>query len=231
MRIVLASESAGRRRALDILGLNYEVRPSAIDEKAIRDADPTELTRKLAEAKAWFVVESLCKGDQLSGPLAGPSSRDLPPSSSSSPSGTVASLCSGEFSWPSGEPAVVVAGDAVVAKDARIFEKPRDIEEAVEFLHELSGSAFRFVTSLVVIRTDTRKMLSAVETSELRFRQFGEREIRDYVSRYPVLRCAGAFEGDGVLRFAESVAGSYNFMTGLPVSCLAVFLRELGMEI
>jgi predicted house-cleaning NTP pyrophosphatase (Maf/HAM1 superfamily) len=44
MRAVLASESQSRRRALDILGLTYEVRPSAIDEKSIRDSDPAALT-------------------------------------------------------------------------------------------------------------------------------------------------------------------------------------------
>jgi predicted house-cleaning NTP pyrophosphatase (Maf/HAM1 superfamily) len=74
-------------------------------------------------------------------------------------------------------------------------------------------------------------MLSTVEASEIRFRQLIEREIRDYVSRYPVLRFAGAFEGDGVLRFADSVSGSYNFVTALPVSQLAVFLRALGVEV
>ena len=188
MRIVLASESQSRKRALDILGLTYEVRPSAIDEKLIRDADPAALTKKLAEAKAWKVANAVAD-------------------------------------------AVVVSGDAVVAKDEKIFEKPRDNGEAVEFLRELSGSAFRFVTSLTVIRSDTRKMLSTVETSEIRFRQLAEREIRDYVSRYPVLRFAGAFEGDGVLRFADSVSGSYNFITAIPVSRLAVFLREQGVEV
>lgn len=113
-------ESESRKRALDILGIRYEVRPGVIDEKWVRDADPAELTRKLGEAKGREVARGV--GD-----------------------------------------AVVVAGDAVVAKDGRIFEKPRDIE-AAEFLRELSGSALRFVTSLVVIRTDTRKMLSTVET-------------------------------------------------------------------
>jgi septum formation protein len=188
MRIVLASESQSRRRALDILGLSYEVCPSAIDEKAIRDSDPAALTRKLAEAKAWKVAKA-CPD------------------------------------------AVVVSGDAVVAKDGKIFEKPRDNHEAEEFLRELSGSAFQFVTSLVVIRADTRKMFSTVETAEIRFRQLVEREIRDYVTRYPVLRFAGAFEGDGVLRFADSVSGSYNFITAMPVSRLAVFLREQGVEV
>ena len=52
MKIVLASESPFRRRALDMLGLEYEVSPSRIDEKAIRDENPLELTRKIAEAKA-----------------------------------------------------------------------------------------------------------------------------------------------------------------------------------
>ena len=57
MRLVLASESPFRRRALDMLGIAYEVHPSRIDEKAIRDADPAGLTRKLAEAKAHKVAE------------------------------------------------------------------------------------------------------------------------------------------------------------------------------
>jgi predicted house-cleaning NTP pyrophosphatase (Maf/HAM1 superfamily) len=56
-------------------------------------------------------------------------------------------------------------------------------------------------------------------------------EIRDYISRYQVLRFAGAFEGGGVLRFADSVSGSYNFITAMPVSRLAVFLRQQGMDV
>jgi len=208
MRIVLASESESRKGALEILGLKYEVRPSAIDERGIRDLDPVVLTRKLAEAKAWAVVRVLGSAELSS------SSGPAPPQPAGGP-----------------EPAVVVAGDAVVAKDHRIFEKPRSYEEAMVFLHELSGSSLRFVTSLVVIRTDTQKVLSTVEFSSIRFRELAEREIRDYVMRYPVLQFAGAFEGDGVLRFAESVSGSYNFMTGMPVSRLAVFLRQQGVQI
>jgi 7-methyl-GTP pyrophosphatase len=56
MRIVLASESPFRKRAMDLLGLPYETRPSQIDEKAIRDDDPAQLTRKLAEAKAQKIA-------------------------------------------------------------------------------------------------------------------------------------------------------------------------------
>ena len=136
MRVILASESASRKRAMDLLGIPYEICPSAIDEKSIRDPDPATLTRRLAEAKASKLAE--VRSD-----------------------------------------AVIVAGDAVVMKNGRIFEKPRDADEAVEFLRQLSGSAFGFVTSLVVLRADTHKILSAVESSEIRFRPLIEREIRD----------------------------------------------------
>jgi predicted house-cleaning NTP pyrophosphatase (Maf/HAM1 superfamily) len=77
VKIILASGSLFRKRALDMLGLAYETCPSGTDEKAIRDENPVDLTRKLAEAKAEKVASE----------------------------------------W---RDAVIVAGDAVVAKDGRI---------------------------------------------------------------------------------------------------------------
>lgn len=188
MRVVLASESEFRRRAMDLLGIAYEVYPSAIDEKAIRDDDPRELTRKLAETKARMI----------------------------------ASEC---------PDAVIVAGDAVASKDDKILEKPRDKGEAAQFLRELSGSTFQFVTSLVVLDWQSGKMLSTVEASEISFRALVEREIDAYIGKYDVLRYAGAFECDAVLLFADRIAGSYNFVTALPVSRLIVFLREVGVDV
>jgi septum formation protein len=188
MKIVLASESPFRKRALDIIGLNYEVAPSRIDEKAIRDDDPFELTRKLAEAKARKVAE------------------DYPD-------------------------AIIVSGDAVAAKGSRIFEKPRDLQEAAECLREFSGGQFRFVTALAILNARTGKMLSTVESLTITFRKLLAREIQDYINRYPVLNFAGAFENDAVYRFAERIEGTYNIGTAMPVSRLILFLREHGVDV
>lgn len=188
MRIVLASASPFRKRALDMLGLEYEVCPSGVDEKAIREHDPGCLTRKLAEAKAQKVASQ---------------HRD----------------------------AVVVSGDAVAAKNGKIYEKPRSVEEAAQFLRELSGGEFQFVTALAVFHSQTRKMLSTVETSNIFFRPLIEREIQEYLRKYSVLSYAGAFESDAVLFFADRISGSYNFVTALPVSRLIVFLRAQGINI
>jgi septum formation protein len=67
MKIVLASESQFRRRALDMLGLVYEVCPSGIDEKAIRANNPADLTLKLAEAKARKVANECPDAVVISG--------------------------------------------------------------------------------------------------------------------------------------------------------------------
>lgn len=173
---------------MDILGLAYEVRPSRIDEKAIRERDPHRLASRLSEAKARTVAET--------------------------------------------DPdAIIVAGDAVVSKAGRIYEKPVDAVEAFKFLSGFSGEAVEFVTAISVMNSATGKLLTAVQRSEIAFRSLGDLEIADYIRRYDVLRFAGAFEGDAVIRFADHVSGSYNFATGLALNDLISLLRMHGVEI
>jgi len=188
MKVVLASESPFRKRAMDLVGIAYQTCPSAIDEKAIRHEDAAVLTRTLAEAKARKVAEK----------------------------------------YPD---AVIVSGDAVAALRGRIFEKPRDLDEAAAFLRELSDNEFQFVTALAVLHAGTQKMLSAVEVSNILFRPLLEREIQNYIRAYPVKSFAGAFEDDAVLKFADRVSGSPNIGTAMPVSRLTLMLREIGVEI
>ena len=57
--IVLASKSASRRTMLGAAGVEFELRPAAIDERALEaelgEADPATVARALAEAKALSV--------------------------------------------------------------------------------------------------------------------------------------------------------------------------------
>lgn len=187
MKIVLASESPFRKRAMDLIGLPYETRPSRIDEKAIRHDDPAALTRQLAEAKA-LAVASACPDS------------------------------------------VIVSGDAVAAQGSKIFEKPRDNNEAAEFLKQFSGNHFQFVTAIAVLNTETNRMLTAVESCDIFFRRLLGREIESYINKYDVLSYAGAFENDAVLLFAHRIEGSYNLGTALPPSRLILLLREQGVD-
>lgn len=186
--LVLASESPSRVRALDILGLHYVVRPSRIDEKAIRHNDPGELVRLLAEAKARSIMDS---------------EKD----------------------------AIVVAGDAVVSRAGKIFEKPMDLVQAQDYLHEFSGNAVDYVTAISVANCTTGKVTTSVQMSKIVFRSLLAGEIADYVRRYDVLACAGAFECDGVARFSKHVYGPCNYATGFSMNDLVLLLRQEGVAV
>lgn len=52
MKIILGSQSKGRKKVLEEMGFQFEVMSADIDEKAIRHDDPKVLTMTLAHAKA-----------------------------------------------------------------------------------------------------------------------------------------------------------------------------------
>ncbi len=188
MRLILASQSQPRRKALDLLGLQYEVIPSHFDEKSIRNDDPLQLARKLSEAKALEI---------------GKNNQD----------------------------ALIVAADSFITLNKKIYEKPANNNEAIEMLETFSGKNLEMISGLAVLNTAKNKMLSTVESCTIKFRKLTEGEIADYVARYPVTRFAGAFDGDGVVRFADHLNGNYNFQTGLPMNKLILFLRENGLQV
>ena len=56
MRIILGSQSTGRKSVLERLGYEFDVMTADIDEKAIRSDDPEDLTLQLAHAKADAIL-------------------------------------------------------------------------------------------------------------------------------------------------------------------------------
>ena len=126
---------------------------------------------------------------------------------------------------------VIISADLFVVCDNKIIEKPRDENHAKEMLKSFSGKTFEIVTGLAVYNSKTQNLLSTSEVCKVRFRDLSDFEINDYVSRFPAVKCAGAFEADGLLRFAEYIEGNYNFKTAIPVNKLILFLRENGINV
>jgi len=189
MKIILASQSPFRKRALDILGLKYETQPSYFDEKSIREENPSELAKKLAEAKSREIGEKETD-------------------------------------------ALIIAGDLFVVFNNQIYEKPKDEKEAFEMLNSFSGNKVEIIAGVAVYNSKTKEMLSTAEKYTLKFRKLLEHEIKDYISRYPVLKVSGAFEVDGAIRFAESIEkGKYPFLTAFPMNELITFLRKNGIQV
>ena len=63
--LLLASASPARRRLLEQAAIPHRVQVSGVDEEAIAAAEPSELVRLLAQAKAQAVVDSLGPGEEI----------------------------------------------------------------------------------------------------------------------------------------------------------------------
>ena len=114
----------------------------------------------------------------------------------------------------------VLSADTIVWFNGRIYGKPRDLDEAREFLRELSGQTHTVFTG-VAYDGDVR-----VVKSDVRFHVLSESKIDEYVAEVKPTDRAGAYDIDesGDL-IVESWTGSYENIMGLPVEPL----REWGL--
>ena len=63
MKIILGSQSAGRKKVLEGMGYEFETMSADIDERAIRLEDPVKLTLALAVAKSEALLPKI-KNDE-----------------------------------------------------------------------------------------------------------------------------------------------------------------------
>ena len=114
----------------------------------------------------------------------------------------------------------VLSADTIVWLDGRIYGKPRDLDEAKQFLRELSGKVHAVFTGVAFDGE------AKVSRSDVTFRSLDEAAIEEYVARVRPTDRAGAYDidecGDMVV---ESYTGSYENIMGLPVEPL----REWGI--
>lgn len=114
----------------------------------------------------------------------------------------------------------VLSADTIVWCDGRIYGKPRDLEEAKLFLHDLSGRTHIVFTGVAFDGE------VAVEKSFVTFRELSDEQIDAYVARVKPTDRAGAYDIDesGNL-IVKSFEGEYENIMGLPVKPL----REWGI--
>lgn len=117
----------------------------------------------------------------------------------------------------------ILAADTIVWFNNRIYGKPCDLDEAKEFLRELSGQTHVVFTGVAFRAEDGAERTACVE-SRVTFRALSGEMIDEYVARVHPTDRAGAYDIDesGDLIVA-SYDGSYENIMGLPVEPLRDF--------
>ncbi len=130
------------------------------------------------------------------------------------------------------EPWIVLAADTEVVVDGESLGKPAHAADAVSMLRRLRGRAHEVMTGVFLLRTDDRRALCEVETTRVRFRDYDEETIHDYVASGEPLGKAGAYaiQGRGAA-LAEEIDGSWSNVVGLPVERLAGWMARIGIDL
>jgi len=127
--------------------------------------------------------------------------------------------------------AVVLGADTEVVLRGRIFGKPRDPEQAAEFLRALSGRTHQVYTALHVIDGRSGRRVHGVSRTDVTMREI-EPEILAYLRTGEAQDKAGAYaiQGEG-RRLIASIRGPYDNVVGMPMRLLRRLLDECGIPV
>ncbi|KAB8137489.1 septum formation inhibitor Maf [Gracilibacillus oryzae] len=118
---------------------------------------------------------------------------------------------------------IIISADTVVAFQNKIFEKPKDKEEARAMIRDLSGDVHSVYTG-VMIRSQEKEFVF-VERTEVEFWPLSAAEIDSYIATEEPYDKAGAYGIQSVgAMFVKRIVGDYYNVVGLPISRV---LREL----
>jgi len=121
----------------------------------------------------------------------------------------------------------ILAADTIVVLDQRIIGKPKDRNDAIEILSDLSGKKHRVITGVFILHS--QKEISFADITEVQFHPLTEAQIEFYVDKYKPYDKAGAYaiqEWIGVIGI-ESINGDFYNVMGLPVSKVVKAIQNL----
>lgn len=130
------------------------------------------------------------------------------------------------------EKAIIVAADSVISMDGKIYEKPKNKEEAFQNLKEMSGRITYAVTGVTIKDLYQNKTISFSDVTEVHIKQIDDEDIKWYVENDENIlnRCGYSMLGKASI-FLDKVNGDYNTLFGISPSKLYERFKELGYSI
>lgn len=111
---------------------------------------------------------------------------------------------------------IVITADTVVICNGIIYGKPKDADQAKEFIKIISDNIHHVITGVCLM--DKNSMVSFSEKADVRLKPITEEELAYYVSQYMPIDKAGAYgiqEWYGHSKI-EWIKGTYTNIMGLP---------------
>lgn len=115
---------------------------------------------------------------------------------------------------------LIITADTIVYDNGQVLGKPKDWEEAVQMLRQLSGHAHEVITGVSIVTKE--KTTQFASTSKVFFASLTDEEIAYYVDNYHPFDKAGAYGIQEWIGFVAvtRIEGSYFNVMGLPIQRL-----------
>lgn len=124
----------------------------------------------------------------------------------------------------------ILTADTIVYKDAKVYGKPKNKDEAYRFLRELSGGWHHVFTALALKKGDL--LLQAVEETKVEFNSLNDEQIQLYHQKLDLSDKAGGYRVQGAGSLAiKSIQGCYYNVMGLPINSLQQLLKQIGIDL
>ena len=127
---------------------------------------------------------------------------------------------------------IIIGADTIIYANGRKYEKPKNKEEALNNLKELSGKKNTCYTGLAVIDLYQNKIISVYSTLDVYFKDISDVEMKWYVeNEAKIFKCCGYVPLGKASIFIDRVDGDYNTIIGISPRVLFDKLGELGYNV
>ena len=126
---------------------------------------------------------------------------------------------------------VILAADTLVALNNQPLGKPADAEDAFRMLRALAGRWHQVFTGVACVDAEGG-MHVGLDTSDVRFCEMTDEQIRSYIATGEPMDKAGAYALQGIASlFIEEVRGTPSGVMGLPMQLTRRLLAECHVTI
>ena len=123
---------------------------------------------------------------------------------------------------------LILGVDTVVALGGEVLGKPANVQEAIEMLSKLQGKSHTVWTGVQVLDTQTQKLVSFEDSTEVDFLPMTLEQIKTYVASGEPMDKAGAYAIQGLGSvYIRGIRGDFFNVVGLPIWHVHSALLEL----
>lgn len=125
---------------------------------------------------------------------------------------------------------IILTADTIVFRKGKIYDKPKNIEEAYQTLSELVGEWHTVYTGVTVQKEG--KAFHQVEATQVLFNPLTQEQMGHFLAKTEWADKAGgyAIQGRGGL-IVRKIDGCYYNVMGLPINAVENLLKHFGIEL